>query len=185
MDFKLPTTIEVGGRTHRIRTDFRDILRILCAYNDPELEDSQKVYICLYILYPDFASIRRDDLEEAYRKAVEFIEAGQSHEDAKRYTVMDWEQDAPIIFPALNKVAGCETRTAKYIHWWTFIGYYMEISDSVFGHVLALRLKKAKGKPLEKWENEYWQNNKGICVLHPKLTAEEQAAKDRLNAMLD
>ena len=42
----------------------------------------------------------------------------------------------------------------------------------------------AKNKKLEKWEREYWQANKDICVLKPKLTAEEQEAKDRLNAML-
>jgi len=60
----------------------------------------------------------------------------------------------------------------------------MEISEGVFSHVLSMRSKKARNKPLEKWEREYWNANKDICVLKPKLTAEEQEAKDRLNAML-
>ena len=60
----------------------------------------------------------------------------------------------------------------------------MEISDGVFSQVLSMRSKKARGKPLEKWEQEYWRANKHICVLQTKLSAEEQAAKDRLNAML-
>ena len=98
---------------------------------------------------------------------------------------MDWEQDENIIFPAINKVAGIETRTATYLHWWTFTGYFMEIPpDGVFAHVMSLRNKKAKHKQLDKWEREYWNANKALCVLKPKLTAEEQEAKDRLNAML-
>ena len=60
----------------------------------------------------------------------------------------------------------------------------MEIQEGVFSHVLSLRQKKASGKKLEKWERDFWNANKDICELKTKLTAEEQAAKDRLNALL-
>ena len=88
------------------------------------------------------------------------------------------------MFPAVNKAAGFETRSAEYIHWWTFLGYYMEISDGIFSNVLNLRLKKAKGKKLEKWEREYWQSNKELCVLKPNLSADEQKQRDELNKLL-
>lgn len=182
---ELPKSVSVNGAEHSIRSDFRDILKILCAFNDPELENSEKIYICLFILYEDFDSIPEEDYEAAFKAAMRFIDHGTDSDGPKSPRVMDWEQDESIMFPAINKVAGFETRTADYIHWWTFMGYYMEISEGVFSNVLSLRLKKAKGKKLEKWEREYWSANKNICVLKPKLTAEEQAAKDRLNALLD
>ena len=97
---------------------------------------------------------------------------------------MDWEQDERIMFPAINKAAGFEVRQAKYVHWRTFIGYYMEIPEGIFSHVLSIRLKKAKGKKLEKYEKEFWNANKDICVLKTKLTEEEQVEKDRINALL-
>jgi len=97
---------------------------------------------------------------------------------------MDWEQDENILFPAINKVAGFETRSIEYLHWWTFLGYYMEISEGVFSHVLSIRMKKAKGKKLEKWEREFWSSNKSICVLREKISEEEKAERDRLNALL-
>lgn len=183
---ELPRTVEVNGVDYDIRTDFRDILKILVAFNDPELEDSEKIYICLFVLYEDFEAIPDTDYEAAFKAALSFIDHGMGSGDTHKKSprVMDWEQDESIMFPAINKVAGFETRDAEYVHWWTFIGYYMEISDGVFSQVLNLRSKKAKGKPLDKWEREYWNANKSICVLAPKLTAEEQAAKDRLNAML-
>lgn len=181
---QLPQSLEVNGRHYAIRSDFRDVLNILCAFSDPELEDKEKVYTCLFILYEDFDSIPADDYEAAFKAALAFIDNGVKEEDKKSPRVMDWEQDANLLFPAINKVAGREVRSEEYIHWWTFIGYYMEISEGVYSTIISLRLKKAKGKKLEKWEHEFWNANKSACVLATKLTAEEQAAKDRLNALL-
>lgn len=183
---ELPRSLNVNGVDRRIRTDFRDIINIICAFNDPELEDSEKVYICMYILYEDFERIPKSDYEAAFKAALEFIDNGTpvEEETARSPRVMDWEQDENLLFPAINKVAQRETRSAEYIHWWTFLGYYMEISDGIYSQVLALRMKRAKGKKLEKWEREFWSTNKSICVLKPKLTAEEKADKDRLEALL-
>ena len=181
---ELPKSLSVNNIEYDIRSDFRDILKIVCAFNDPELENEEKIYVCLCTLYEDFDSIPKSDYEAAFKAALDFIDAGAKGDNKKSPRTMDWEQDENIMFPALNKVAGFETRTADYVHWWTFVGYFMEISEGVFSHVLSLRGKKAKNKKLEKWEREYWQANKDICVLKPKLTAEEQEAKDRLNAML-
>jgi hypothetical protein len=50
--------------------------------------------------------------------------------------------------------------------------------------VLNLRQKKAKGKPLEKHEKEFWNANKKLCVLQAKLTEEEKEEKARLLALL-
>ena len=182
---RLPQSITVNGVERAIRTDFRDVLNIIAAFSDPELENSEKVYVTLVVLYEDFDDIPEKDYESAFKAAMDFIDHGTKADESKSPRVMDWEQDESIMFPAINKVAGFETRSAEYVHWWTFMGYYMEISEGVFSNVLSLRLKKAKGKKLEKWEREYWDTNKSICVLKPKLTAEEQAEKDRLKALLD
>lgn len=184
---ELPKTVSVNGITYDVRTDFRDILNIVTAFSDPEFEDSEKVYICLFIFYEDFDSLPRSDYEAAFKEAICFIDHGNVGDDKKEKKspiIMDWEQDEAIMFPAINKVAGFETRSADYLHWWTFMGYYMEISEGVFSNVLSIRLKKAKGKKLEKWEREFWNSNRDICTLKTKLSEEEQAEKDRLNALL-
>lgn len=181
---QLPSSLTVAGIDYRIRTDFRDILKVVVAFSDPELENAEKVYVCLYIIYEEFESIPQSDYEEAYKAAIKFIDCGVEAGSDKSPRTMDWEQDERIMFPAINRVAGFEVRSAEYLHWWTFMGYFMEIHEGVFSQVLSLRHKKAKGKKLEKWEQEFWRSNKDICVLRTKLTPEEQAAKDRLNALL-
>ena len=131
----LPRSLEVNGKFYRIRSDFRDVLKIVIAFGDPDLEDKEKAYICLFILFKDFDAIPKDDYEAAFKAALAFIDHNDKPEDTGGNPpprVMDWEQDESIMFPAVNKVAGFEVRTARYVHWWTFMGYYMEISDGVF-----------------------------------------------------
>lgn len=184
---QLPESLSVSGVEYGIRTDFRDVLSILEAFNDSELENSERVYVCLFILFRDFDAIPPEHYEEAFKRALWFIDCGADPDQKTPKTkprTMDWEQDENILFPAVNRVAGREVRALPYLHWWTFYGYFMEIQEGVFSHVLSLRQKKASGKKLEKWERDFWNANKDICELKTKLTAEEQAAKDRLNALL-
>lgn len=181
---RLPKALEVGGEPREIRTDYRDILRIIEAFNDPDLKDTEKLFVCLYILYPDFEAIAPEHYEEAYKQALWFMDLGEDPGKGITPRVMDWEQDEKILFPAINTSAGFEVRAVEYLHWWTFIGYFMEIHDGTFAQVLSLRHKKAKGKKLEKWEREFWAQNKKLCTLRPRLTEQEKEAKEMLNALL-
>jgi hypothetical protein len=183
MVFDLPVTLEVGGIEWDIETDYRQILRILAAYEDPDLSDNEKVAICLYNLYVDFETMPPELYKDAYDAAMEFIDNGNKNESAGA-RVMDWTQDAPLIFPAVNKSAGFEVRSVKYMHWWTFLGYFMEIKDTVYSTVLSIRQKKKRGKKLEKWESEYWTSNKAICEIKPRYTEEELAEIERMNKLL-
>lgn len=183
MDFALPEALAFGGREWAIRADYREVLNILAAFEDTELTEAEKVYICLHNLYADFREMPVGEYAAAFKAAVAFIDHGASGEKGGPRTV-DWEQDAPILFPAVNRVAGYEVRSAAFLHWWTFLGFFMEIRDSVYATVLALRQKKARGEKLEKWEQEFWRRNAGICKLRPKLSDAEQAEKERLERML-
>lgn len=179
MKWRLPESLNVGGSEYRIRTDFRDILTIFDAYNDPDLPDEAKTYIMLKIIYPDLDSIPPEHLQEAAEKAVEFMNCGQQDPDDKgKPALMDWNQDADILIPAINKVAGCEVRTMEHLHWWTFIGFYMEIGESLFSQVVNIRYKRAHGKKLEKWEKEFEKDNRKICRLNKRLSEEEQEQRE-------
>lgn len=182
---ELPTCINVCGKIYEIRTDFRDILRIILAFGDVELEEEHQAYICLKVLYIDFDNMPESAYGEAYEKAVQFIDCGKEpSENKKSPRTMDWEQDENIIFSAVNRVAGMEVRSASYMHWWTFMGFFSEIGECTFSQVQALRHKKATGKKLEKHERDYWSEHIDLCKLKEKLTEKERERKDALNAML-
>lgn len=184
MLFDLPKSLEVGGTSWDIRTDYRDILTILQAIDDQDLESREKIYVCMDIMYPNFEDMPQSLYEEAYKAAMNFISHGNDDDKKTSKKNMDWEQDAPLLFPAVNHVAGFEVRSVEYMHWWTFLGYFMEISDGVYSTVLSLRSKKNKGKKLEKWEQKWWQENLSICKLKKRYSEKEKAEQDALKALL-
>lgn len=182
---ELPTSLEIGGQYYSIRSDYRVILNIFQAFNDPELTDEDKCYVCLKCLYVDFEEIPKINMQEAADKAYWFVGGGNIAEEDKAQDIktIDWEQDESLIFPAVNKVAGYETRAVRYLHWWAFLGLFNEIGEGLFAQVINIRTKKAKGKKLEKHEQEFYREHPNLINLKKRLTAEEQAENDFVNSL--
>lgn len=181
--WKLPKSVNVNGKEYRIRSDYRAVLDILCAINDPDIvagmseeEKNLEIYTTiLAIFYVDFDNLPIEDWEEALKVAKEFIDCGFK-EDKKKPQLMDWKKDAKILIPAINKVAHEDIREKEYLHWWTFMGLFMEIGESLFSTVTNIREKKSKGKKLDDWEKEFYLGNKEIVDLKalPERSEEEK-----------
>lgn len=63
---QLPTSLDVGGVSYPIETDYRNILVFLAACSDPELSPVEKLEILMKRLYRDsFSQISQEHLEEA------------------------------------------------------------------------------------------------------------------------
>lgn len=181
----LPKALNVGGKDYPIRYQFGAILDILAAYSDPELDSDEKVEVMLTILFPDLAEIPLCHIQEAVKKGSEFIDCGQKSDGRPKPKMMDWNQDADIIIPAINKVAGMEVRATPDLHWWTFWGFFMSIGDSLFSTVLHVRRKKLSGKKLDKWEEEFYRENRILVDIKTPETEEEKAEKARLLKLLE
>lgn len=178
----LPKSLKIGEKSYKIRSDFRVALLIFEAFNDPDLSDSEKIRVCLQCLYEEIPA----DMEEAYRQAVLFLNGGQSQKTNKySHKVFDWKQDESLIFSAVNKSAGFETRSAEFLHWWTFLGYFGEIGECRFSQIMHIRDKKSRGKKLEKWECEFYAENKAIIDLKCVVSHEEQTEINRIFAVME
>nr|DAH40228.1 MAG TPA: hypothetical protein [Bacteriophage sp.] len=172
--YELPKTINIEGVDYDIRTDFRAILDILIFCDDPDLEPYERQEVMYEILYIDYEKIPVHCYQEACQKALEFIDGGLDDKKKQQKKVLDWKQDAALIMPAVNKIAGKELRTESYIHWWTFLGYFMEIEDGLFSQVLSIRQRKAKHKKLEKWERDFERENADLVRIHTTQSEEQK-----------
>lgn len=186
---QLPRKLNINGVDRAIRSDFRVALLIFQACADQELSDQEKAMVMIECLYEDFENILPDDYQEANDKATWFLDGGgldetkkTNHQKAKK--VMDWEQDEQLIFSSVNKIAGYETRSIEYLHWWTFLGFFNEIGEGLLSTVISIRQKKNKGKKLEKHEQEFYRENQKLIDIKPKLTKEEQEEIDYWNKLL-
>lgn len=174
MMYDLPKSVEVNGTEYAIDSDFRNILTIFSALSDPELTESDKAEVMLENFYPDFLAMPPSDYEEAIKKCVWFMNCGaEQKEEKKSPKLMDWQQDFPLIVAPINRVLGNEVRAMKYLHWWTWMAAYQEIGDCTFAQVVNIRQKKAKGKRLDKGEQDFYKHNRHLIDFKRTYTAQE------------
>lgn len=179
MNYGLPVSVEINGEEYQIRTDFRVILDVLEVLSIPDCGVNEKTLTALDIFYPDFGRMSPRDWEEATRRCYWFIDGGGEPDCEKRPRLMDWEQDFPQIVAPINRVIGTEIRAIPYdretntggLHWWTFLSAYQEIGgDCLFAQIVGIRSKKAKGKKLDKSEQEFYKRNRKLIDFERKYT---------------
>lgn len=189
----LPESLSVSGEDYSIRTDYRNVLQTFEAFQDPDLEPAEKWIVAIYLIFEDFscaddvihAAQDGFDLEEVQEQILWFISAGQPEKEIVELPVYDWKQDEQMIFSAINKVAGTETRFLDYLHWWTFLGYFNEIGEGTFSYIVGIRDKLNKHKKLEKHEREFVMKNKKLIKLVKPKTEAELAEEAEYQAIID
>lgn len=150
---KFPTKLKVGNKIYEINSDFRNCLAIISAYEDESLTIQEKYYILLKRLYKKMP----DDIEEAIKKAVLFLNCGKevsNDEDTKR--LYSFNKDGEVIYSAVSQTHDIDLESIEYLHWWKFVFFFMDVDkDCTFSYILSLRQKKNKGK-LDKEEKRVW-----------------------------
>lgn len=189
----LPETLVIGEKEFSIRSDYRNILQVFEAFSDPELEPEEKWVVAIYLLFEDFSctddvldAIQEGfDVNEAMQQIEWFISAGGPDKEVLEKPVYSWKKDEQMIFSAVNKVAGKETRELPYLHWWTFLGYFNEIGEGMFSFVVSIRNKLNKSKKLEKHEREFLNRNKELIKLEKPKSREELKKEEEVKELLD
>lgn len=183
MMWDLPIAVEINGKEHPIRNkcDYRVVLDVICALNDNELTDEEKIKCALFIFYEDISAI--DDFDTAIKEMFRIINGGEEQEESQEQKpqLMDWQHDFSILAPQINKVLKVEIRNPNaYFHWFTVLGGYYGVDpeNNIWANVVGIRSKLAKGKKLEKWEQEFYREHRKMVELPRKLTAEEQELLD-------
>lgn len=166
--YTLQTTVEVNGASFGIREkgDFRMVLDCFTALNDKELSETERLYACMIIFYEDFNDIedifKHKDIFTQLRDEM-FLFFNQGEENVKSNTnnhrLVDWDKDSNLICSAINNVTHQEIRSLDYLHWWTFMGYYMSIGDCPLATIITLRHKIVENEKLEKHEKKFIQQN--------------------------
>lgn len=173
MNWDLPTSIDVQGVTYQIRTDYRCILDIMTDLSDPEANAQSRALAVLIGLYPDFDNMPTEHYEDAVNAGMQFINCSSGESSNNSPRLVDWEQDYSLIISPINRVLGQEVRALEYLHWWTFLSAYNEIGDCTFAQVVSIRDKLARGKSLDKQDQEWYRKNRHLVDFKRKYTEED------------
>ena len=89
-----------------------------------------------------------------------------------------------MIVADVNKVAGQEIRALPFLHWWSFMAWFHAIGEGQLSTVVAIRDKLRRGKPLEKWETDFYRENKERVDLPKRYSAQDLQEQERLKKLL-
>ena len=181
--YEIPTKLTIEGKEFQIRNngDYRMVLDCFRALQDADLNKQERLFASLIIFYSDINSLEAlekfSDLSEAVSQMYQFFNCGQTQEIGRNvnYKLIDWEQDEQLICSAINKVANTEVRAEPYIHWWTFMGYYSSVGESLFSTVVRIRDKIVRRKKLEKFEREFKIDNPEYFVWNARSIEAKEA----------
>ena len=165
--YELPTTITINNTVHSIRNqgDFRMVLGCFAILQDEEFTQQERVISALMLFYEGIEELedleKLGDLEEAVHQMALFFNCGKDDDQGAKssYKLLDWDKDEMLIISAVNNVAKKEIRLEPYVHWWTFMAYYMAVGESSLSTVVGIRNKIANGKKLENYERDFRRNN--------------------------
>lgn len=190
-NYSLPTEFEINGELFKIRErgDFRIVLSCFNIISNVDLSDQEKTLSCLIVFYENFDDIDdvfncKGTIEELVKQMFWFFGCGEDESEKKKNKprLIDWDKDRNLICSAINSVAGKDIRAEEYVHWWTFVSYYMAIGECSLSTVVSIRHKMATGKKLEKYEREFRNENPqyfNIDLRNP----EDKAAEDYIRAL--
>ena len=183
--FDLPTTVTIKDREFGIRDDgdYRMVLDVFSALQDIDIPKKERVITAIVIFYDGFSldnvfeKVESSEImEELATKMFDFISCGQTNMGNKtNHKLIDWEQDEQLIASAINNVANMEIRTVDYMHWWTFMGHYISVGESVLSTVVQIRSKLVEGKKLEKHEQEFRKKNPEYFIWNRQTVEDREA----------
>jgi hypothetical protein len=140
----LPEHITVHGEKYKVHSDFRTCLKIIMAFEDPELTPQEKQMVLLGNLYKKIPA----DISEALRQANIFLNGGEVQEgtEAPTHRLYSFSKDARFIYAAFRQTHGLDLAEEK-LHWWKFLALFMDLgAETTFSQLIGLRKRIKTGK---------------------------------------
>lgn len=142
---QLPTTVTVNEEQLVIDTDFRTCLKVILAFEDPELTTAEKYEILIENLYETRPPV--EYIEQALEAAIDFLDGPNlpsSENPGKR--LYSFEKDAVMIFSAFNQTHRVDLTNVQNMHWWKFLALFMDLgTDTSFCSLVSLRSRLKNG----------------------------------------
>jgi hypothetical protein len=169
--YNLQTEIIIDGNSYPIRRDgdYRLILQVITRLNNIKTDNGKNnlkyTWESIMLFYEGIDDLHTlhstfPKLDKAFTEMVKFISGGVTQEsNTNNLKLIDWEEDENLIVSAINCVAKTEIRALPYMHWWTFISYYMAIGECSLSTIVNIRKKVLTGKKLEKYEKDFKREN--------------------------
>lgn len=168
-----------------ILTSFRNMIRLEELYDDPELNNQERVLCGIRLLYGDMLP---GSLEDAAKELMWFYYRGEMPEEkgaAKGRSnprIYDFEQDADCIYSAFLSAYGINLVDAS-LHWWEFMALFTTLPENTQMaqrmYYRGLDTSKLKGS----WKKECETRKKAFALKRKGNPALQTMTREELDQM--
>lgn len=180
--WQLPVQKTIGTQVFDLRTDYRNILKIIDCLEDPDLPVLVRWLVALELFYVQRVPTAQQQAAMEY--LAWFLRCGDDP-GMPGPKLLDWQQDADAIIAGVNKAAGQEIRSLPFVHWWTFLSWFHAMGEGQLSTLVTIRDKLSRGKKLEDWEKDFYRENQSRVDLKPRYSQEDLEEQNRLKELLN
>lgn len=130
-----------------LKTSFVNWVRFNVIMCDEALSDSEKVSLGLAAVYPDFHTIQDvSSIHERLDGALCFMNGWITSTNKGGQRVIDFEQDALLIYASFYQQYGIDLHKQNDLHWYKFMSLLSSLSqETAFGFIVHIRSCKIEG----------------------------------------
>lgn len=187
----LPSTVEVGGFSIPIETDWRVWLKVW-KVKESNKDPWKQTFAIFYLVYtaPEALSVASEHVEEALTQALCFLDRSLGDTAPKRpktrrekkleqLRLFDWEYDAHRIVSDFEREYSIDlTSEETKMHWWRFMTLFNGLSDSSSTmDAISVRAADLETKGMSKEQKKYLRERKQALMLPARNR--EEAARNR------
>lgn len=177
-----PEAIEVNGHEYPINTGFEYGIACFKCINDPDLTEVERAFGVLGILYREIPP--DEDLQEALRLAIKYLQCGDEPKPGHRKPDMDFEFDEKYIKSSFLSDYRIDLDEAD-MHWWKFCTLLQGLSDDcILNRVRDIRNYDISTVKDPKARQKLIQAQRDLA-LPERISQEEQSIIDDFFSQLD
>ena len=173
------TMVLPDGREVPVNADFRVILKCLRTLKDRKFTDAQKeAFISLYFF--NGLGVRNPS-----HLLNQFLSDGTESDGDGDPPVMDFEQDADVIYSSFMQSYGIDLIDIPFLHWSKFKALVAGLGDeTALGRRVSLRLAETSKLPPDK-RAKLERAQRRVQLNAATMTAEEERLQNALNEALE
>lgn len=133
-----PEFVKIKEKKYKINTDFRVAIRCNEIALDNTINNYEKTFAIIYLLYGEEGLNNDKDYEKLLELAFKYLNCGIEKEPSDDEQDMDLIQDKKLIESSFKYDYGYNPYQMQYLHWWDFYNDLCNLSNSELGNCCIL-----------------------------------------------
>ncbi len=178
-----PKYAVIGNKKYRINTDFRTALACFRAINDDEIDDIQRAYAVVGLLFG--TNIPNKYIDQALEKAKIYLSCGKQVDVDDSKIDMDYEEDYDYIVASFEYCYHINLEESNDISW----HYFFSLLNGLDNKCILNKVRDIRNFDLSKITNQGEKEKMMIAKeklsLKKQITREEQDEIDEFNSLFE